>query len=316
MTYQVHANFKDSPVSKLENFDDLWALGDPIVIEKNLRELLPQAREFQDSSIYLQILSQVALTQALQQKFDEAHRTLNDAEQLLTPEQDLARVRILLERGRIFQQAEEIVKAKPLFLASYELSSKNHFDYHTINAAHMIAIIEDRVDEKIKWNQLAIELAQKTDDSNASRWVGSLYNNLGHNYMEAVDFGKALDVFSHALKIREQEAYVPNIRVAKWQVAKALRLLGRLNEAEAILCPLLAEYDILSKNNNLDLPFEMFKLLRGWVYEELAEIYHAKASSYAIFAYDDLSKNSMFNKTESKRLERLKQIQQLTVDCI
>jgi len=53
--------------TKLENFDDLF-VGHPLEIEKNLRELLPQAKALENKSIYLQMLSQVALAQAMQKK--------------------------------------------------------------------------------------------------------------------------------------------------------------------------------------------------------------------------------------------------------
>lgn len=309
MTYQTkQSQFNDK--SKLESFDDLWALGDPIVIEKSFHELLPQAKKLQDPSIYLQILSQIALTQALQKKFDEAHETLNDAERFLSSDQDLARVRILLERGRVFQQADDIIKAKLSFIESYELSAKNQFDYHTINAAHMIAIVEDKVEDKIRWNQLALKLAQTTKEQRASLWLGSLYNNLGQNHLEARNFEEALVTFQEALIIREKEAYAPNIRVAKWAIARALRFLDRLKEAEAILFLLLEEYDALSDIGHLDLPVEMFKLLRGYVYEELAELSQTKSQDYAKLAYDDLYEDGMFRKTEVNRLERLKQMQQ------
>src|SRR5579872_5438770 len=113
---------------KLENFDDLF-VGNPVDIEKNLSELLPQAAALKNKSIYLQILSQIALAQAMQQKFDQAHATLDKAEAGLTPEYAEARVRILLERGRIFHQAGDVDKALPYFEQSYELSKQHGFDF-------------------------------------------------------------------------------------------------------------------------------------------------------------------------------------------
>ena len=294
---------------KLENFDDFWGLGDPVEIEKKFRELLPQAKALADPSTYLQLLSQIALAQGIQKKFDAAHATLDDAERFLTPEYNLARVRILLERGRVFQQAENLTEAMRFFVQSFELSSKHKFDFHTINAAHMIAIAAEKTEEKIKWNQLAIDLAQKTKEQRAHLWLGSLYNNLGQNFLEAKRFEKALDAFEKALKHRIEQSDVPNIRVAKWAVARTLRALDRLDEALAIQLRLLEEYDAITASGNLDMPAEMFTLIRGWVAEEVAEIYDAKAKIFAKLAYADLSTNAMFQKTEPARLERLRQIQ-------
>ena len=97
MTFQPNVDVK------LENFNDLWSLGYPAVVEKKFHGLLPQAESLKDKSIYLQILSQIALAQALQKKFDDAHKTLDDAQALLTPEYNLAQTRIFLERGRAFR---------------------------------------------------------------------------------------------------------------------------------------------------------------------------------------------------------------------
>ncbi len=71
---------------------------------------------------------------------------------MLTPEYDLARVRILLERGRVFQQSENISQASSYFQQAFELGTKHGFEYQAINAAHMIAIVVDNVEDKITWN--------------------------------------------------------------------------------------------------------------------------------------------------------------------
>jgi tetratricopeptide (TPR) repeat protein len=296
----------------LENFDDAWALGYPAAVEKKLYEMLPQAESLKDKSIYLQMLSQIALAQAMQQKFDQAHKTLDEA-QTLTLEYPLAQVRILLERGRVFQQQAyqqqgTTVQALNYFKQSFELSKKHGFDCHTINAAHMVAIVVDVVEDKIHWNQLAIEMAAHTQDKRAYAWLGSLYNNLARNYIDAQQYDNALVEFQKALEFRIQEGYAPNIRVARWSVGNALRLLGRLDEALDIQKNLVKEYETAAKNGTYEMPVEMFTLVRGWVYEEIAEIYAAQAKQYAQLAYDDLSPDAMFKTVGAARLERLQEI--------
>lgn len=295
---------------KLESFDDCWGLGYPALVEEKFRELLPLAESLQDKSIYLQILTQVALAQALQRKFDEAHTTLDIVQALLTPEYNLARVRLLVERGRVFQQAGRIPEAQDLFVQSFELSKQNKFDFHTINAAHMIAIVAPKVEEKMQWNQLAIDLAERTDEKRARTWLGSLYNNLGQNFLEIQHYEKALCAFKKALEYREKEGYEPNIRVAKWALAHTLRLIDRFEDALSILHALVKEYDDISRAGSFDMPVEMFTLARGFVYEDLAQIDYARAKMFATLAYADLSTNEMFRASEPKRLERLVQLKQ------
>jgi tetratricopeptide (TPR) repeat protein len=299
----------------LKNFDALWNLGDPEIIEKRFQELLPHAEKCADKSIYLQLLSQLALTQALQKKFVDAHKTLDLAEKQLESEYLVAKVRIILERGRAFQQeamvlqkVEKIAKAIAHFELSYEISLNNSLDFHAINAAHMIAIAAPEANNKIKWNLLAIDLTEKTRDEKAKAWLGSLYSNLGQNYIETKQYEDALTVLEKTLEIRKKEHYEPNVRIAKWALARALRFLGRLDEALLILIPLLNEYDALSESGLYDFPQSMLQSFRGLVYEELAEAYNSKARVYAKLAYEDLSQDEMFSKTEPERLISLKNL--------
>ena len=290
---------------ELKDFDKLL-VGDLAEAEKNLRELLPQAEALEDKSIYIQILSQIALAEAVQKKFDSAHATLDRAEKHLGVEHHLAKARVLLERGRVFYQEGNTDAARPLFIESFELSEAHGFDYHTINAAHMVPFVAKSAAEKIEWNKRAIELAEKSNSVEAQQWLGSLYNNIGQAYLEAEQYTQALAAFNKALKYREQESYPPNIRVAKWAVARTLRLKGQTHEALPILLALLEEYQSMEKTGSFDMPVEMFRSSRGLVYEELAEIGGEKSKIYAALAYADLSQDEWFKRLEPERLERLK----------
>lgn len=292
----------------LEKFDELWGLyGDPVIVEKKLSELLPHAEQ-QNKSVYLQILSQIALAQALQKRFDDAHKTLDYAESMFLPGCELAQVRILLERGRVFQQVGNNTEALNFFEKSFDLSNQKNYDYQTIDAAHMIAIASEITEDKIHWNECAFEMAQKTNDPRAQLWLGSLSHNLGINYLEAKLYDRALTSFQQALEYRKKEGYQPNIRVAEWAVGKALRYLGKLDEALKIQSEVLNKYAIASESGNLECPEIMFTQLRGYVYEELAEIYQAKAQHYAQLALKNLQDNEVVKATEIGKLNRLSKI--------
>lgn len=292
---------------KLENFDDLF-VGHPLEIEKNLRKLLSKANDLEDKSIYLQILSQIALSQAMQQKFTEAHKTLDEAEEGLTPEYELAHVRILLERGRVFHQSDNSEDALLLFKNSYALSKQHMFDFHTINAAHMIAIVVKNVDEKITWNEKAIKLATKTEDKRAHAWLAPLYNNLAQNYIDAHQYQEALSAFKKCKHYSEERGDAIVVRGAKWGIARSLRSLGSLDDALKIQFELLKEYDDIARKG--EFPIELLVVGRGMVCEELAEIYLANMKKYAALAFQDLSKSPWFVKLELKRLGRMKNIKE------
>lgn len=294
-------------VVQLADFDDLF-VGHPAEIEQNLSALLPAARSLDDKSLYLQILSQIALAQAMQQKFVLAHQTLDSAEADLTPAYDLAGIRITLERGRVFHQADNAAAALPLFKQSFEQSSEKGFAFHAINAAHMVAIAANHVEDKIHWNRVAIEAAETTQDERARAWLGVLYNNLAQSHVAANQYSEALSAFEQCQQHAESRGDAIVVRGAKWGIGRALRSLGRLEEALQIQCAILAEYQAVAANN--ELPPELLVVGRGMVYEELAEIHLAHVRRFASLAYDDLVQDSWFARLEPTRLEKLNRLRE------
>src|SRR5262245_1505568 len=98
------------------DFDKLWDYSNPGATEEKFRALLPDAERRSDLSYLSQLLTQVARTQGLQNRFDEAHATLDGVEKMLTDDLKLARIRYLLERGRVFNSSGKPRQALPFFL--------------------------------------------------------------------------------------------------------------------------------------------------------------------------------------------------------
>lgn len=300
--------------SRLDHFDELF-VGNPVDIEKNLSALLPEAGKRADKSIYLQILSQIALAQAMQQKFDIAHQTLDEAEKLLEPQYQLAKIRLLLERGRVYHQSDRLDQALSFFIQSYDLSRLSpEFDFHTVNASHMVAIVEKHAEGKIEWNKRAINLAEQTKDERCHTWLGPIYNNLAQNYIEAEKYLEALQSFEKCKAHAEERGDQIVIRGALWGVGRALRGLNKLDQALDVQNDLLKDYEKIAEQGLL--PMELIYVGRGLVYEELAEIHFAKESDeqtqkYAHLAYEDLSKDDWMKKLYPKRIQRLLELGKL-----
>ncbi|HEX5138438.1 MAG TPA: tetratricopeptide repeat protein [Planctomycetota bacterium] len=211
-------------------FDKLWNYSDPATTERKFREVLPEAR---DPDTRLQLLTQIARTLSLRRMCDEAHAVLDGVERELTPDLPAVRVRYLLERGRTLNTSKQPERARPLFLEAWELGRAAGLDFHAIDAAHMMAIV-DPPERKLAWNEKAMAAAEASTDPRARGWLGTLYNNIGWDYHAEGRYEDALEVHGKALRwFRENRPGTEQERIARWSVARQLRAVGRVDEALA-----------------------------------------------------------------------------------
>jgi tetratricopeptide (TPR) repeat protein len=284
----------------LPDFDALWDYNDPGQTELKFRELIPVAEESGDMSYYAQLLTQIARTEGLQRKFEEAHKTLDTVEAMLTDEMAVAGIRYLLERGRVYNSSNQPDESKPCFLEAWELGLEHGEDFYAVDAAHMLAIVEPP-EKQLGWSGKAIELAEKSEDERARNWLGSLYNNTGWTYHDLKQYDKALELFEKSLKYRQEKKDEQGTRIAKWTVGRAYRSLERIEEALQIQKEL--EKEIEEKGIEQD----------GYIFEELGECLlllkkEEEAGKYFKLAYELLSKDPWLVANEPDRLKRLKEL--------
>jgi tetratricopeptide (TPR) repeat protein len=288
----------DSPFA---DFDTLWDYDHPAQTEAAFRALLPQAQASGNLSYTLELLTQIARTQGLQRDFAAAHETLDQVQTLLTAELSRARVRYLLERGRVLNSSGHPEEARPLFEDAWEQGLACHEDFHAIDAAHMVAIVAPPA-EKLEWNRKGLALLERTTDARARTWGGSLYNNIGWAYHAQAHYHQALEAFERALAWRHIQGDPREILIAEWCIARALRSLGQVEEALRMQQTLQAEWQSLGGS-------------AGYVEEELGECLLAlerpeEARPYFAQAYVKLSQDPWLVATEPARLERLKSLQE------
>ncbi len=299
---------KRKNVNSIEEFDSLF-VGKPADIEKNLKKILPEAKSRTNKSIYLQILSQIALAQAMQHKFKLAHKTLDTAEKLLTSNYSIAQARVLLERGRVYMQAFQFKKSLPFFLKSYQFSKKHKLDYHASNAAHMIAFVTPNLKDKIKWNKISIAINTQSKDPKVSDWNMIDYNNLGSNFIDAKKYQEAISAYKQTVKLAIKKKLEVIALGGKWGIACGLRGLNKIDQALTMQLELLDQYNALHKKGILTT--ELLRVTRGVVCEELAEIYLDKTKQYAALAYQDLSKDQWMKKLKKDRIDKMKRLSRL-----
>lgn len=284
----------------LPDIDKLWDYDNPAQTEIEFRKLLPLAEKAKDISYYTQLMTQIARTLGLQRNFENAHSLLDTIEPWLTEAPPVARVRYLLERGRVLNSSGFPDKAKPFFLSALELATESNEDYHAIDAIHMLQIVEP-LDKQLEWSNKAIQLAEKTSDERARKWLGSLYNNTGWTYFDLEEYDSALVLFEKSLTWRQSQEDVQGIVVAKWCIARSYRALGRIEEA--LRAQINLEKEVAENGLEQD----------GYIYEEIGECLlelnrSSEAKEYFGLAYGLLSKDKWLQANEPERLERLKEL--------
>jgi hypothetical protein len=90
----------DNP--QLPEIDSLWNYDDPSGTEANFRSVVSAATLPEIADYRAQLITQIARCLALQRRFDEGHATLDEVDKLLSDQTPTARIRSLLERGRIW----------------------------------------------------------------------------------------------------------------------------------------------------------------------------------------------------------------------
>ena len=281
-------------MSNLPDLATLWNYNQPDQSERDFRALLPLAQS--NPAYELELLTQIARSQGLQHHFDEGHATLDQVEQRMTAN-STAQVRYLLERGRLFNSADQPDKARALFEQAWEVAQQIGEAGYAVDAAHMLGIVDA---PDLTWNLKALELAENSPDERARRWRASLYNNIGWSYHDMSEYDKALSIFGKALRLREEQGDAELIRIARWAVARTLRSLNRLDEALAIQRENAAQ---IRRDGGND----------GYVEEELGEILLAQghaheAKPHFARAYEQLSLDDWLVEHEPARIDRLREL--------
>jgi tetratricopeptide (TPR) repeat protein len=284
----------------LPDFDALWDYDHPDSTEAAFRNLVPLAEKSGDASYRAQLLTQIARAQGLQMNFAGAHLTLDSVEAMLTEEMVVPRIRYLLERGRVYNSANQADSARPYFIKAWEMARPAGEDFYAVDAAHMMAIIESP-QEQLAWSEKAMRAAEQSSNAKARRWLGSLYNNTGWTYHDMGEYEKALELFEKALAWNREYGDEDRVRIARWTIARTYRSLGRVEEALALQKELEREIEAKGLDTG------------GYVFEEIGECLlllgkQAEAKAYFARAYDLLSRDQWLVANQAERLDRIKEL--------
>ena len=276
------------------DLEAFWEFSDPARSEERFRAALTSAR----GDERLELLTQIARTYSLRQRFAEAHELLDEVEGALASAGPRPRIRCLLERGRTHNSAGEKDKARLLFVEAWDQARAAGEAGLAVDAAHMIAITFGGTADAVEWNRRGLELAQPSPDSKARALIPAMLNNSAWDLHEMGRFTEALPLFEEALVEWTARAQPEQTRIAKWSVARCLRSLGRLDEALHLQRELEQEHAAAGTSD-------------GYVFEEIAELLDSlgeptEARAYFARAADELGKDESFVQNEPARLARLR----------
>jgi tetratricopeptide (TPR) repeat protein len=289
-----------APADYSQRLDALWNFDKPAESEARFRAEASQHRS--GSREASEATTQLARSLGLQRRFVDADRALDAVKPTLARLPARVRVRYLLERGRRDNSSGHRERAYAWFEQAVEASTSDTLpgaDYYRVDTLHMLAIVAP-LERQRAWNLQALAVADASSDPRTRGWRGSLLNNVGWTMHERGDDAAALAYWQEALTAVEAQHDIVRIRIARWTVARGLRAVGRLDEAEAIQRQLADEFEAAHRPD-------------GYVFEELAEIAAARgdraaAQSRAAKALAVLSQDADFRANETARLARLTEL--------
>jgi tetratricopeptide (TPR) repeat protein len=275
------------------DIDSFWEYTNPAVSEDRFRAALTSAH----GDARLELLTQIARTYGLRQRFGEAHDLLNQVAEQLVHAGPRPRVRYLLERGRTFNAGGDKETARMLFVAAWEHAQTTQQEGLAVDAAHMVAITYAGTLDALAWNQRGLGVARPSHDPKARALIPAMLNNSAWDLHAMGRFHEAFALFEEAQAEWIARGTPEQIQVATWAVARCLRSLGRYDAALTIQRTLEAAHRATGSAD-------------GYVFEEIAENLAAlgkldEAKPYFGKAVAELRQDQWFVKNEAARLTKL-----------
>jgi hypothetical protein len=94
----------------------------------------------------------------------------------------------LCAEGMMAEGKGEMETAKNLFLLAWNESES---DIEKFTSAHFVARHQENVSDKLKWDEIALEMASRINDESIKTSFPSLYLNIGKCYEDLNDFDLA-----------------------------------------------------------------------------------------------------------------------------
>lgn len=231
-TDALHADPSRHRGEEQQTIDRLWDFADPVASEARFRAVADdESRSAHERAV---MTTQVARAIGIQRRDDDALALLDDLESAERPDETAEetaelRARVALERGRIAATAERFDEAVPLFTRAVREAALAGSTFLVLDALHMLALNDAGHEEE--WATEGFDVLDGVRDPRLKRWGVALHNNLGWTKHDAGDAVAALHHFEQAVEAADRYGTAGQQHVARWSVGRALRSLGRTDEA-------------------------------------------------------------------------------------
>ena len=253
---------------------ELLKEADALFQERNYDGALPiydlayqSAREEFNRPVEVESLSQVARLNLIAGNTEIGRDWLEKARERVSSSEPLGWSRFLGVEGRFEWKAGNLKTAQQTFEQMFEYCIENSLWGRAVDAAHMVAIVAENIDEQIKWTNNGIELAEA---HGSHQWLGPLWNNLGGIYYDNKQFAKALESYLKAREYHWQYSSESSKLFADYHVGMTYRFLGNLDDSAKWLRPVLAWAERIGNHSAI-----------GQCCEDLGEIEIAKGNKSA-----------------------------------
>ncbi|HKK19883.1 MAG TPA: tetratricopeptide repeat protein [candidate division Zixibacteria bacterium] len=196
-----------------------------------------RAVEESDSSVEVEALSQIARMNLILGNRDEGMAALDRAASMAKDSEPMGWSRYLGVKGRFEWKENDLDSARKTFDEQYTYCVVNSLDGRAVDAAHMMAIVSETLDEQVRWSQMGIEAAEKAGQE---RWLGPLWNNLGGIYYDNKMFDSSLNCYRKAREYHWRYSTETAKLFADYHIGMVLGAMGRFEEAQTWLRPVLA----------------------------------------------------------------------------
>lgn len=231
-TDALHADPSNHRGHEQQTIDRLWDFADPAASEERFRAAA--ADDGHSAHERAVMATQLARAIGLQHREEDALAVLDEleaAEREGETDEEAAeiRARIALERGRIAAASQHGAEAVPYFTRAVREAALSGSTFLVLDALHMLALHDTNHEEE--WAAEGFDILDGVRDPRLKRWGVALHNNLGWTKHDRGDARAALYHFEKAVEAADLYGTSGQQHVARWSVGRALRSLGRTDEA-------------------------------------------------------------------------------------